>query len=304
MGAADFQTGRDLLLAVQLDADELATGVSGDLSIQFQGYVRRAYWEILSKDRWPWALSPTPGTLVTVASVIVTVVGVSGNTVTLNDSVSPSMAGRKIFLDGNQAVYRIVAHVAGTRAMTLDAEYVEDERSGNATIYQDEYLLDQRVMRMWDPMHPRGQWNYQEVAKIDKPAFELRYGKSYTTGPSPLEAFTEVHWDFGADGEGTRRIRVAPWSEERYVLEYDYTEFHDLDFSGSANDVPRVPREYRQVIVDLAAYKAMLSKDDVRSDAEYLNSHRLYLEMRAAYIDDTRGQFVVRAKHSVGLGTG
>ena len=309
MGAADFITGLDLLNAVLLDAGERATGLTGDYSTEFAGYIRRAYWEILSVERWPWALSPTPGTLVTVASREAQVESITapgpndvGSTVTLSESVADSLKGRKLYLDSNQAVYRIDSHTAGETTLILDAEYVEPDTSGTATIYQDEYALLQKVMRMWDPLQVRGQW-WNEIHKLDKPIFEAQYGKGYTSGPAPLENFTEIHWDF-SNPEGVRRIRIAPWAEERYVLEYDYSAFHNLDFSGAAvTDTPRIPREYRQVIVDYALYKAHLLKDDQRTDAEFLNAHRLYQAMKEVYLGGARSMLSVRPKHSFSLGT-
>ena len=301
MGAADFLTGLDLLKAVQLDTSEAADGTSGEYATEFQGYINRAYWEILGKDRWPWALSPTQGTLVSVAAVRVTASSISGTTVTLSATLTPSMAGRKIYNDSNNAVYRISAHTSGTDTLTLDAEYVEAETTGALTIYQDEYLVDATVLKIWDPMQVRGQW-WQEVTGLSKPKFETQYGKGWSAGPAPVEAFTEVHWDY-TGGTGTRRIRFGPWSEDRFVVEYDYAQLHTLTFDGVAStDTPRVPREFRQVIVDLAKYYAFLLKDETKTDAAFLNSNRLYQQMVDQYLPEQHGQFYTRPRHSVSLG--
>lgn len=301
MGAADFLTGLDLLHAVQLDTSEAASGTTGSYGTEFQGYINRAYWEILGKERWPWALSPTPGTIVSDAAVRVTASSISGTTVTLTATITPSMAGRKIYNDSNNAVYRITAHTSGTDTMTLDATYVETETSGALTIYQDEYLVDSTVLKIWDPMQVRGQ-SGQIVTGLNKPTFEAQYGKGWSVGPAPVEAFTEVHWDY-TGGTGTRRIRFGPWSEDRFVVEYDYAQFHTLTYDAVAStDTPRVPREYRQVIVDLAKFYAFLLKDDSKTDSAFLNSNRMYQLMVDQYLPEQRGQLYTRPGNSVTLG--
>lgn len=198
-------------------------------------------------------------------------------------------------------MYRISAHTAGTATLTLDAEYVETETSGAMTIYQDEYLVESTVLKIWDPMQVRGQW-WQQVPGLSKPVFEEQYGKGWSAGPAPVEAFTEVHWDY-TGGLGTRRIRFGPWSEDRFVVEYDYNQFHTLDFSDdAATDTPRVPREYRQVVVDLAKYYAFLLKDDTKADGSFLNQHRMYQQMVDQYIPEQKGQLYTRPRNSVTLG--
>ena len=312
MGAADFETGLDLLNAVQLDGNEAAAGTRGDYALQCQGYLRRAYWEILTRERWPWALAETPGVITTEEALTtanqngVVVTSISDDNpavVTLAAALPVSVAGWKFYLDGDQVIYRIRLHDANTPTFTLDARWVNpDDRSGPFTIYQDEYDLDPDVMRIWDSMYVRSGENANyEIVKRERPQLN-EIAREGTFGPAPMGIYAEIASRY-VNGVPIRRIQVAPWDEDRQILEYDYTEFHTLDFSGSrATDTPRIPREYRQLLVDLALYKLHMAKDDTRANPAFLNGHRLYQEMIDVYLGGARGQLVVRPQHAASLG--
>lgn len=307
MAHYDLITGQDLAQAALLDAGE-NTSLSGRYGEDIQRYVRKAYWRLLTWARWPWALSPTPGIITTVAKQDVTVTSISSATpaiVTLAASIASSMAGRKFYMEGNQAVYRIAAHTAGTATLTLDAKYVETETAGSAVIFQDEYQMGSTVLKIWDPLFVRGT-RYDEIRLIDKPRFEQLYGRgSWSLGFGPIEAACEVAPDaYDATAKGViRKLRFAPWSEDALNLEFDYTVFHNLDFSGTGDgDTPRIPREHRSVIVDLAAFELFVGKDDSKADQAITKASQQVAEMIAQYIPSQDGRLHVQAKHSAALG--
>lgn len=305
MAHYDLITGLDIAHAALLDAGETAS-ITGKYGDDAKRAVRNAYWSVLAHARWPWAMSPTPGVIATVAAQAVTVSSISTTTVTLSATISTSMAGRKFYLDGNQSVYRISAHTAGTNSLTLDASYVESLTTGQATIFQDEYAIPATALRIWDPLWPRG-WQWDPITIIDKPLFEQRYGRgAWGFGSGIVEHACEIHpqaYTAGAKGV-TRQLRFAPWSEDALNIEYDYTLFHDLDFGGSGEtDTPKIPREHRAVVSHFAASALLLGKDDDKS-ATYaqLGAGKL-AEMKDLYLTSSHGGRVyVRSRHSVALG--
>lgn len=305
MAQYDLITGLDIAQAALLDAGE-ASSISGRYGDDAKRAVRNAYWSVLAHARWPWAMSPTPGVISTVAAVNVVVSSIVTTTVTLSATIATSMAGRKFYLDGNQSVYRISAHTAGTNTMTLDASYVETLTTGSGVIFQDEYAIPATALRVWDPLWPRG-WQWDPITIIDKPLFEQRYGRgAWGFGSGIVEHACEVHpqaYTTGAKGV-TRQLRFAPWSEDALNIEYDYTMFHDLDFSGSSidGDTPRIPREHRAVLVHFAAAALLLGKDDAKSQSYAQLGAGKLLEMKDQYISTPNGALWVGPRFSASLG--
>ncbi len=307
MAHYDLITGLDLLHAALLDAGEAAS-ITGRYGDDARRAVRTSYWSVLAHARWPWALSPTPNVITTVAKRDVTVLSISGATpavVTLSASISTTMAGRKFYLEGNQSVYRVNAHTAGTALLTLDAGYVETETAGPAVIFQDEYQLPSTVLKVWDPFWPRG-WQHEPIKLWDKPLFEQRFGRgAWGLGSGIIEAACEINpsaYDNTAQGV-IRRVRFAPWSDEALNIEHDYTVFHTLDFSGSGDgDTPRIPKEHREVVAHFATAKLCVSKDESKAaDYATMGGGKL-AEMVTQYLPAQDGRMHVHPKHSAALG--
>lgn len=304
MASYDLITGQDILKAALLDAGE-SDSTTGRYADDGKRAVRNAYWSVLAHARWPWAMSPTPNVITTVAAVTVSVSSISAMTVTLGSTIAASMTGRKFYLDANQSVYRIAAHAAGTATLTLDASYVETTTTGPGVIFQDEYAMPATVLRIWDPLWPRG-WQWDPITMIDKPMFEQRYGRgAWGYGSGIVEHACEIHpqaYTSGAKGV-TRQIRFAPWSEEALNIEHDYTLFHDLDFNGSGEtDTPKIPREHRAVLVHFAASALLLGKDDDKSSTYAQLGAGKLAEMEAQYIPSLSGRVYVQSRHSAALG--
>lgn len=304
----DLITGLDIAYACLTDCGETAS-LTSDYGTDVKRFVREVYWNCLRRERWPFALSPTPGIVTTLAKQEVTALSVSAASpaiVTLSAILATSQAGNKWYLDANQAVYRIAAHTAGTALLTLDAPYVETETAGAGVIFQDEYNLPSTVLKIWDPLWPRGQ-RIQEIPIIDKPLFEQRYGRgSWGVGFGPMEAACEVQPDaYSASANGViRRLRVAPWSEARLNLEFDYTIFHSLDFTGSGDgDTPRLPRESRQTLLYGANARLWAAKDDLKQATLFASLYENNITtMREQYIPQQNSRMHTQAKHSAALG--
>jgi hypothetical protein len=307
MASEQLITGLDILQAVLLDASE-SSSIVGDYGTDSKRYVRETYWSLLGTERWPWALSPTKGIITTLPKQDVVVLSISAATpaiVTLSAVIASTQIGMKFYMDGNQSVYRVSAHTAGTDTLTLDAKYVETETAGSAVIFQDEYELPSTILKPWDPFWPRG-WQYSPIQLWDKPRFEGQYGNgSWAYGFGIIEAACEINpSDYSAGASGvTRRIRLAPWSEDALNIEFDYATFHDLDFSGSGSaDTPRVPREYRSAIAYGATFRLLERKDDSRANTFAQLYAGALAEMRQLYLPQQKGSLYSRPRHSAALG--
>lgn len=305
MASEDLKTGLDILHAALLDAGEAASA-SGDYAAEGKRAVRQAYWSILCHARWPWGLAASPNVIEVQAAQRVTVNSTASNSMTLSDSLASSVAFYKVYLESNQAVYRIVGHTGGTSTLTLDATYVESITSGPAVIFKDEYALPATVLRVWDPMWPRG-WLDHPIPIIDKPLFELRYGRgAWGFGSGVIEAACEIHPEgFDATSDNMiRQVRFAPWCEDAINIEHDYTVFHDLDFTGTGTEVdtPKIPREHRSVIANLATALLCINKDESKAkDYGEIGAGKLRA-MVDQYLPSQAGRLHTQAKHSVSLG--
>lgn len=303
MSAEDLVTGKDIAEAVLEDAGEIANINQGDYVSDVRRYVREAYWDVLGRYRWNWAMSPYPGVLTTSAAIAVTVSGISGTTLTLSTDISegtgiyPDVEGRKFYLEGNSAVYYILEQLS-PYTFRLDGTYVESVTSGTGKIFKDIYTVDSTVLKIWEGFRVRGEQR-RDIPIIGKEALEADYGIGVMAGPSPFEKACEMP----ESADGLKRYRFAPWSEERFSLEYDYTKFHNLDFSGNpSTDTPKIPQEFRGVLVDLALYKAYANKEDSRAVDSRQLAENTISEMATRFMTPEHASFYVAPRNSLSLG--
>lgn len=296
MALEDQEFGQDLLFYCLKFGGQSAS-TSDDYADQAKAAIRSNYWQVLTRQPWTWALASTPGVITTAASISANAQSISGSTVTLTANQSTSLAGRKMYLDGNQSMYRITAHTANTPTLTLDATYVDIPTAGAVTIYQDEYTLEAKAMRAWGPLNLRGQFE-GEVDLINNTEFKARYGSSRVTAVGLTEVATEIR----QDSSGNKRIQIAPWSSDRINIEYDYTEFHDLDFTGAgADDTPRLRREDRWVIAELALFTLFRNKNDNLADSAWKRAQEKLRDMDAKFLaSSSRNRLWARYRFSLG----
>lgn len=297
MALENFVTGQDLLFYVLRTAGQSAAATD-DYADQAKAAIRKEYWQILTMEPWNFALAADPGVVTTVAKVAAVISSFSGATVNLAAAITPSMAGRKFYMDGNQSMYRITAHTSGTDTMTLDADYVDEPQAGNATIYQDEYAMEANAMRIWSPLNLRGQFE-GEVHLINEREFRARWGSSRVTAVGLTEVATEIR----ENSSGVKQIQIAPWTEDRINIEYDFTEFDDLDFTGSgAGDTPRLRLEDRWVVAEFALWSIYRTKDDSKADSAWKRATNKLEEMQTKHNKgSSRSRMWSRYRNSLGV---
>jgi hypothetical protein len=291
-------TGQDLLY-LTLKFGGSAASTSDDYADQAKAAIRQNYFDILQMDPWLFALNDKPGVIVTTASQAGTVSSISGATVTLAAVIATTVADQKFMMDGQQAMYRILTHTAGTATLVLDAEYVETPTSGPATIFQDEYSLSSTCMVLWGPLSLRG--NYEdEIEVIGQQQFKAKYGAGVTSTNAPPDVATQIRFD----ASGNQRIQLAPWPNSRVVLEYDYTKFANLDFTGSgAGDTPLLPLQNRWVIAERSLWTLWRNKNNDLADSAWKRAEEHLNVMRDRYLPrNSRPRAWMRFRNNLGVG--
>ncbi len=228
-------------------------------------HVNRAYYELLTLHPWPWALKDPPGVLNVVAKVTGTAtIAHDATSVTLDATISSSMAGRWFEIDAEEIPYRISAHTAGTSTLTLDATYKEDAVSaGTYTIYKDEYTLASDCLRIWGAKNRNDPTGTVEVVDPNFMSNDLP-DRSYSSTNSGGKNCTRITMAIVQGG----KARITPWPDTDDIsIEYSYCikPTSDLTFDKTTTgDVPLVPLESRYVISDIAIFNLLSDLADER----------------------------------------
>lgn len=252
---AQYDTGLDILNAVLRRGGEMlptSTDPTGtDHLVDAKLAIQKAYWELCALKPWRWARKRVQ--FVSTAQRDVTVNSIAGTAVVLSAVVTPSVAGRKIFLNNDGIPNRIAAHTIGTDTLTLEASYTGSSTSGGAVIYLDEITVAADIL------------SFPHIT-------ELHFGDEITVIPEG-EALNEFPRNiYGAPRAQYATfitdsiIRLMPWTNEARLFECAYNYRPDpLDFSGTGSpDTPILPRDSRVAIVQRALEMLYSDKRDGR----------------------------------------
>jgi hypothetical protein len=295
---ADLTTGQDLAYyALAHGAQSQST--QDDYYTIVKAAIQKNYWEILELEPWLFALSPSPGAFATVASQSVTISSVTTDQMTLSATIATSQAGKKIYHDSLQTVYRIDAHTAGTAVLTLDATWVETLTSGPATIYQDEYDLVTTAMHVWGPLLLRGNTEH-EIELLDDRQFTSRYNNGDWGTNGPPEYARQIPYS----SSGQLRVQLAPAHTLEQIVEYKYTKFRSLDFTGAGSgDTPVLPLSSRWVIAERALWDLLRVKNNDLAGAAWNRAEDHLSVMRTRYLGNaSRPKTWVRSRNNLGAG--
>lgn len=296
----DMRTGADLFDYVMMFGGQPG-GSNDDFATTVKAAIRKEYWDLMQKHRWWWAAPQRPATITVEANRAVTISTIAGVTVTLSVPISTSQAGKKIMLDANLVPYRIVTHTAGTNVCTLDAEYAEDQTSGRATIYQDEYAGAIDCLKPWGPFRSRTDANYL-VDLIPYVEFENKFGWGRVThGHQITHGTLYAARQDPVTGRMQQIYRFNATSDRRFVLEFPYTVYHNIDFSGTiATDCPLVPETDRWVIAEMALWTLWRNKNNNLADSAFLKASKKIESMETAHLSmETRTGLFARQNHSI-----
>lgn len=255
-----YQYGQDILQDILWRAGEpnVLTGATSDYLTVAKQYIQRAYNDLLGYAPWPWALKHPPGVLSVLAKKTNTAtIAQDATSVTLGTSIATSVAEWWLIVDSELIPYRIVAHTAGTTALTLDAAYQETaQTAGACTIFKDEYDLASDCHKIWTAWDRNNPTN--TIMIVQRGELFDRNPSRYVTGSIVTEMAVI----------GDNLVRITPTPETNDItIEYNYTvkPASDLTFDEASGDTPLVPLVDRHVIADAALVLLMLDKNDQRA---------------------------------------
>ena len=284
MSIEDIQTGNDLFDYVMKFGNQPG-GASDDYAQEVKATIQKEYFDLLQLERWWWAMARLQGTISIPAKTDANVLTVNGNQVTLSQSIATSQKYGKFAMQANSVVYVVAAHTAGSNVLTLDASYVETPTSGRAWIYQDEFLTPPDCLKPWGPFRLRSVRS-ASVDLLPYNEYESRYGGTLVTGLNLKHGTVVGGQQDPTTGDMSQLLRFAGFSDVPLVLQFPYTQFHSLDFSGNvATDCPRVPRPDRWVIAEKALWTLWRNKNDQLADSAELKARNKVDEMRQFHLN-------------------
>lgn len=289
---ANYDTGRDILINVLSRADELAIGLA-EREEEAKTYIQAAYISVLTEGfAWPFDRKDPPGVLITNRERTGTATLTNASTAgTFSVAPDVSLAGRKIFAEGDEVIYRISSHLANTTPFVLDSVYLGATGSPTVHVFQDEYTLASDFLRPVTHkfLRPADSRHMVELISLDE--LEGKHG-------------SRLQWS-GTDSPrycafiGNSKIRIWPWTTESKRFEYKYL-FHPgvLTFDAvAATDTPVIkPAEDRVVISLLAVGNLLVDKNDDRAS--------LFLDAAVAKISAMKRLHQTKSRARMWVGAG
>jgi hypothetical protein len=254
----NFGTGQGILNYALDRANELALT---DWLPTAQTDIQTAYIGVLETVTAPWARKRPPGVLITVPEITAGSVTLTTGSAAGTFSTPPavSVAGRKIWVDNDQVVCRILTHIAGAAAFTMDAIYPETGGSGLAYhVFQDEYALASDLLAPRSKPFLKDCAGSYDVDLISQQEIDAWYPFSPMQGGTTLRVCAFI---------GDQTIRVAPWPRDMRRWEYEYNYNPGvLSFDGQATDAVIIqPAEDAVVVALFAIANVLLNKEDDRA---------------------------------------
>ena len=271
---ANYQYTPDLLADVLFRTGEPTDSDSDFYTVALQ-YLNRAYQIIQAgggefdealNEEWWWQRKRPPGTLTLQPKISAGTVQVTNGSTAITFSSAPTPA-----LDLNTAsgwffkvadhpdVFRISTHTSGNTSAALGSVYTGPTATAKSYVLMKlEYPLATDVMRLYAPLRVQ-QEGRNEIEQVDAAALDRDYPLRTIAGGVP-RAFAPVgertvRFSHSGGASGTKLIRA----------EYDYLRLLTPLTTG-ATDEPALPRPYRKVLADMAAFYVFLDKNDTRAE--------------------------------------
>lgn len=271
-----FDTPVAIRSDVLFRAGESTTNTGGRYYSKVIDYINRAHLDLCRGNNpldpeanviFKWALKHPPGIIRlepkydsgTVSATL------GDSTITFSSVIANSVAGWHIKIDGEDDVFRINSHTAGTATANIDTGFTGTTVSAATfKLMKLEYEVGGgELLRLVSPFRVFQSSNYTDDYKIygispDK--FDQLYPLSRIQSGIP-ECFKVVK-----TRGNTATIIFNRYLDTEYLkVEYDYTEKPDVLTTSSTTDDIFVPDEWRYIIADFAL--AMVLKD--KSDDKY-----------------------------------
>lgn len=221
-------------------------------------------------------------------------------TITFSGTITNSVAGYHFFVDGENDVFRILTHTAGTSTATIDTTYTGDTDAAAAySLRKLEYTLGSNdIMRLVSPIRthqPKDVDGNYKIFGLNPDRFDSLYPLNRIQSGIP-EAFK-----VNQISDGSYVIQFNRYmATDLLKCEYDYVAFPAELTTATANSAILVPAEYRFVISDWALSFIHKDKNDNRYEDAVNKAKAGFGEMVAKYryeladVDETYGQLIAR----------
>jgi hypothetical protein len=259
-----YQYTSDLLADVLFRSGELLDGSSDRQPAAIQ-FLNRAYNSVCMgggefndeiNEEWWWLHKDPPGVLVLEPPYKVGTVSVTNNSsaILFDAPVAASRVGWFFRAEGHADVFRVLSHTAGSAAMVLDSVYT-GLTAGIKTyqLFKLEYNLPADVYRITDSMQVQN--GYGAIVGVELSTMNRDYPLSQARMgiPDQFANVTETKIRFNRCGIDTNGSLVR--------VEYDYL-FRPTPLINAVDEEPVVPRQYRQILADIAYFYILQSKSN------------------------------------------
>lgn len=266
---SNYRYSADLLTDLLFRCSE-PTDASSDFQEAALRYLNRAYQSLCMggaeldpsiQEDWWWLRKSPPGVLTLYPVKTTGTVSVTNANTGATFSTDPgSVAGWFLSVtDAPGDIFRISSIAAGVAV--LDSVYTgATNPTANYRLMKLEYDVASDVLRLISPMRAyRSDYRY-EILGVDLSAMD-RDDPLGLVEPGLPDRFAMVD-------ENTLRFNRAGGtaSTDLIRVEYDYIARPD-DLTNSASEEPVVPRQWRKILSDWAAWWLFVDKNDDRADA-------------------------------------
>lgn len=272
---ANLTTSADILDDVLFRCGE-PTDSTSDFYAAALRYVNRAYQTIwmgggeldpsLVNTTWWWLRRGTPGTLTLQPEITTGTVSVTNNSASITFSSAPSVsvADFHFKVTDHADVFRVETHTAAAAAATLDSVYTGDTDTAAAYwVRKIEYDLRTDVMALTGPMRAY-QDNVYDIHMMETKEVERIWPLAQLDTGIP-KAYSVIRDRFSTDNPTRIRFSHAGGLDSTDLIRVDYDYFFMPSDLADDTTEPRLPRQYRKILSDLAAGWLMMDKNDNRA---------------------------------------
>lgn len=272
-----YETTRDLVEDVLFRCFE--PGSSADWGPKTLDYINRTYQTLCAGsseflpeyvDDWWWLRES--GVLTLEPAIIAGTVDVTDGSTNVTFSVAPaaSVAGYRLRVDNHPEVFQIASHTGGVGAAVLDSPYTgETNTAATYRLMKVTYTLSANVQAIISPFI--GFRNNHEIIGVSPERMDALWPLVQLNPGVPVA--------FALEDEQTVRFSHGGLDTGRAMrVEYRYRPVIE-DLENTALSIPLVPKQFRQVLSDMAATLVLLDKNDDRSNAVALMARTLLAAM-------------------------
>lgn len=278
---ANYRSTRDLKMAVLQNAGEPTDG-SSHFDALAVTYLNKFYlgshagssvFNIDCNGAWTWAKADFDGSLIIYPpykdGMIQVVNGQDWGTFTIPPDPSTDIVGMLLVAQSDNESYRIIRAEAGNSIVYFDSPYISNTEEKSFSLIKDQYDLrpngEQKILRLVDGFSVQSvSRNYGiaayngKINLVDERKLNEYLGFRYPKCGWPTMA-AEIK-----DRDGLKTIRFSHYVSHPTKVTYPYIPIPN-DLVDSDEDIPRLPREFRDFLEAAATYKLLTDKDDSRA---------------------------------------